>query len=192
EMLGITEEQQKRKPFVPGSLAGMAMVADTVLTQAHLITPDHPDYIELILKPGMVPYPLQFDKNSGYPLVLAPGDKVDVVMISSLNQNLAEDDDVNSFDGLSVAPLLQSRKVLQVDDGKGGLLGDTGKLTVVLELSRPQVSQLMLAKRVGLLDIHKATGVVLPQVRAGDVLPDFSSVVELRGKAAIRQVQTAN
>ena len=171
---GITTKD--RFTFEKGSLINEDLPVDAVLSEHHIVKPDDPRYIDLFTAPDMVPYPLSFDKGNGYPLVLNPGDRVDVVMISSLKQNLANKSTVDSFQGLSVAPLLSTRKVLKVDNNR-----DSESITVVLELSRKEVSQLMLARRVGVLDVHKSTTTPLPRVRAGDVLPDFSSVTELRG-----------
>ncbi len=180
EQLGLTS--QERFSLINDSLAAQPIAAGSIVSEQDIAGPDHPEYVELLLAPGMVAYPVTFAGNTGYPLVLSPGDFVDVVMISSLSQNMAENDTVNKFQGLSVAPLLRARKVLKVgenmvEEGQPAI----AETTLVLELSREEVSQMMLAKRVGLLDFHKSIEEPLPQVRAGDVLPDFSSVTELRG-----------
>ena len=149
--LGITAKE--RFELIKGSLAAVAIMVDSIITEEHLVDPDHPEYVELLLSPGMVAYPIEFEGTSGYPLVLSPGDHVDVVMISSLNQNLAKNDAVKKFQGLSVAPLLRARKILKIGDNTGSeeVEGPFGT-TLVLELTREEVSQMMLAKRVGLLD----------------------------------------
>ena len=164
-----------KEPFtlVKGSLVAESLKAGDVFPESLVITPDHPEYVDLIITPGMVPYPVEFSGSNGYPMILGPGDLVDVVMISSLNQNLAKKDSVDRFEGLSVSPLLRARKVLKVGDDGEGVIGEEISTTVVLELSRKEVSQLMLARRVGVLDLHKSTQEPLPQVRAGDVLPDL-------------------
>ncbi|MCL6268528.1 Flp pilus assembly protein CpaB [Sansalvadorimonas sp. 2012CJ34-2] len=176
---GVTSKE--RFTLVKGSLAASPMKAGSIVTENQVVQPDHPNYIDLLIKPGMIPYPLEFKGSNGYPLILSPGDKVDVVMISSLNQNLAMKDAVDQFEGLSVAPLLKARKVLRVGPDGKGMTGEEASTIIVLELTRKELSQLMLAKRMGVLDIHKTTDGTLPQIRAGDVLPDFSSVTELRG-----------
>ncbi len=178
ELLGLVSEEPLK--LVKGSLAGEGIAADSVITEELLVTPDEEGYVALTLKPGMVPYPIELPEGSAYHLILSAGDRVDVVLISSLDENLANTDDVDSFDALSVAPLLKSRRILKVNTSDG-LAGKT-KVDMVLELSRREVSQILLARRVGVLDIYKSTREQLPQVRSGDVLPDFSPVRELRGK----------
>lgn len=182
------QNQQKEQPTLtllkPGAIARESIIAGTRVTDLLLVTPGDPDYINHLIKPGMIPYPLTIN-GSNYQSVLASGDRVDVVMIASLEQNLANNAKLSGYRGFSIGPLLSGLRVLAVQDAP---LLDTGKKdsTVILELSRDQVSRILVARRIGQLDIHKSTGVALPTVRTGDVLPGYSSVTELRG--AERQV----
>ncbi|MCL6271455.1 RcpC/CpaB family pilus assembly protein [Sansalvadorimonas sp. 2012CJ34-2] len=176
--LGI-EMAEERFAIARDSRAGIAMQAGAVITPAHLVAPDSPEYLDLITTRGMIPYPLQLDAANGYSQVLKSGDKVDVVMVASQKENLSTSDRVNNFQGLSVSPLLHGKTVLRVD-GKQEV-AEASNATVILELSRNDVSKVLLAKRIGIIDIYKTVGRPPKQIRAGDVLPDFSAVVELRG-----------
>ena len=164
----------------PGAIARDTIDAGTRVTDLLLVNPGEADYISRLIKPGMIPYPLTISGGSNYQAVLAPGDRVDVVMVASLEQNLANNAQLSGYRGFSIGPLLSELRVLAVEED--GSLTDTSKdITVILELSPDQVSRILVARRIGQLDIHKSTGVALPSVRTGDVLPGYSSVMELRG-----------
>ncbi len=175
-------DRQEDKPLLtlkPGAIARETISAGTLVTDQLLVAPGDTDYIDHLIKPGMIPYPLTIN-GSSYQTVLTPGDRVDVVIISSLEQNLAHTSVLSNYRGLSIGPLLSELRVLSVSDD--ALLDtDSKDSTVILELSRDQVSKLLIARRIGVLDIHKSTGELLPIVRTGDVLPGYSSVTELRG-----------
>lgn len=182
---GLTGKQPF--PVKPGSLARANISVGAMITEAQLLAPGDEGYVDLLITPGMVPYPLQISGASDYQAVLVPGDRVDVVMIASLEQNIATDQRLDNYRGLSVHSLLQNRRVLAVEKPKAasGIPAGISNETVVIELSREDVSKVMIARRVGLLDIHKSTQEPLPEVKAGDVLTDFYSVTELRGEVRV-------
>lgn len=178
----IKDKDERPSPFEikPGAIARAEISAGTRMTNQLLVAPGDADYIDHLITPGMIPYPFTV-AGSSHQGVLTPGDRVDVVMIASLEQNLASGTQLTDFRGLSIGPLLTQRRVLAVE-GKAVLeTSASAESTIILELSRDEVSRLMIAKRIGVLDIHKSVGTALPTVRTGDVLPGYSSVTELRG-----------
>ena len=164
----------------PGAIARVDIEPGISVTKQMLVLPDDPDYIDYMITPGMIPYSLTLPAGSNYQSVLTPGDRVDVVMIAALEQNLASGTQLTDFRGLSIGRLLSGLRVLALSKAniiKGGSEGGT----VILELNHEQLAKLLLARRVGVLDIHKSTGASQPVVRTGDVLNGYSSVTELRG-----------
>ncbi len=179
-----TEPQTESFTLKPGSLAAVDISTGDRVSEKSFLAPGQPGYIELLIAPGMVPYPLDLDGTTDYNAVLTPGDQVDVVMIASLEQNLANKATLDSYRGLTVGPLLQGCRLLAVEGGIAAE-NEVAKTTVILELSRKDISKLMIARRVALLDVHKSSTLPLPEVKAGDVLPDFYSVTELRGSERV-------
>ena len=159
-----------------GAVAGMDMEANAIIAENQLLVPGQPEYTELLLGKDMVPYPINIDDSDGLTAMLTPGDVVDVVLIASPDQNLATSKSLNSFRGLSVTPLLQNRRVLEIKSGSGD------DRTVVVSLTKEEVTHMMIARRIGLLDVYKSTETALPEVRVSDVLSDFTTVTELRGQ----------
>ena len=160
-----------------GAIAGVDFDANAIVAENLLLIPGQPEYIELLLGEDMVPYPVNIDDIDGLTELLTPGDLVNVVLIASPDQNLANSQNLNSFKGLSVTPLLQNRRVLEIKSG------NNDRRTVVVGLTKEEVTHMMIARRIGLLDVYKSTENALPEVRVSDVLSDFTSVTELRGSS---------
>ena len=159
-----------------GAVAGVDIEFDAIIAENLILVPGQPEYTELLLGKDMVPYPINIEDSDGLTAMLTPGDVVDVVLIASPDQNLANSQNLNSFRDLSVTPLLQNRRVLEIKSGKGH------DRTVVVSLTKEEVTHMMIARRIGLLDVYKSTDTALPEVRVSDVLSDFTTVTELRGR----------
>lgn len=166
--------------LAPGAIAKVDIAPETSVTKQMLVMPDDPEYIDYLITPGMIPYSLTLPSGSNYQSILTPGDRVDVVMIAALEQNLASGTQLTDFRGLSIGRLLSGLRVIALSKA-GFFKGSSEGGSVVLELNHEQLAKLLLARRVGVLDIHKSTGAEQPVVRTGDVLNGYSSVTELRG-----------
>lgn len=160
----------------PGTLAGIDFEAGTIIPENKLLMPGQPGHMSLLLGPDRVPYPIEIEGRIALIDILAPGDEVDVVLIASSDQNLAANQSLSSYRGLTVTPLLKARQVVDIRENQ------SGETTVVIGLSHKEVSQMMIARRIGLLDVYKSTADSMPEMRVGDVLSDFTSVTELRGR----------
>ena len=168
--------EAKRFILRDGTLAGMDIDQGSIVAENQLLVPGQSGYVELLLGKDMVPYPINIDDSAGLTRLLTPGDIVDVVLIASPDQNLAASPNLSSFQKLSVTPLLHNRRVLEIKPGSGN------NKTVVVSLTKKEVTHMMIARRIGLLDVYKSTETILPGVRVSDVLSDFTTVTELRGQ----------
>jgi len=194
--------------FVKASISGTTIAADELLLAQHIIAPNDANYINLILTPGMTPYPLQLDALAIYGGKIAAGDSIDVITLTSKRSNIASNSRISDFSDITVSPLLISRRVLAVygDEKITGLLpgekksiqqnkknteaNKSEKITLVLELSRPDAAKMAIAKRIGIIEIYKSVGLAIAQgTRAvtKDVLPELNTITEFRGTDAIKK-----
>lgn len=172
---GVTGEA--RFEMQEGAVAGIDFAQGTIIAENQLLLPGQSEYMELLLGPNRVPYPISFEGHDAMVTMIAPGDYVDVMLIASVDENLAEGNNLNSFEGLSVTPLLKKCRVLEVN----APASSGGNSTVVISLAKKEVSRMMIARRIGVLDVYKSGQSPLPEAHVSDVLKDFTSVTELRG-----------
>ena len=164
-----------------GTLAGTYISTGAVILENQLLRPGQPAFTDFLLQPDKVPYPLVLAGNKGYNSILTPGDRVDVVLIATPGRNLADKQVGDAYQGLRVTPVLKSRHVVDIQKSEN-VTGESGNTTVIVALSHKDVSKMMIASRIGLIDVYKSTTSSLPSVEVSDVLSDFTSVTELRGR----------
>ncbi|MGY0217805.1 Flp pilus assembly protein CpaB [Endozoicomonadaceae bacterium StTr2] len=172
--LGVTTE--KVLQLEEGMLAGSHIRTGTIVAEHQLLRPGQPAFIDYMLRPDKVPYPLTIDGNKGYNGSLVPGDRVDVVLISSPGRNLADKPVGDSYQGLEVTPVLNSRRIVDVREPSAM----SSQMTVTIALRPEDVSKMIVASRIGLLDVYKSTTQAVPAIRVEDVLPEFTTIVEMR------------
>lgn len=174
----------------PGDVVRQDFARDDYFTQQSIVNKKSPEYIDLILKQGMVPYPFATNISTVYGGVIDVGDYIDVISLTSLEQNFADNERVDSYRSVSVSPLLTAVRILAVEDVGKSI--DKNNVTLVLELSRSDIAKMVIAKRVSQLEVHKSSiesfgghNLSVHKADTGDVLPDYFSVTELRGKERI-------
>lgn len=188
--LGIASDMKLE--FVDQMRAVKSIDAGNVVWPEQLLAPHQNGYMELILTPGHVPFSIQVSEQSVIGGVIRPGTLVDILALSSLKQNLANDVTVRSFETISLTPVLMGVKVLQVNNSaveNSEQLEVTGpsEANVVVELTRKQVATLTIARHIAQLEIHLSTGnstVSELSANAGDVLTDYKAIQEFRAGAA--------
>ncbi|CAM3201311.1 Flp pilus assembly protein CpaB [Vibrio rarus] len=165
-----------------------------------LVTPDQDEYVNLIIQPNFIPYPISLS-----PAVLIGGgiqanSFVDVLAYTaSNNSHIADDEeDVEYLDerdarDVSISPLLMHVKVLKVayprkstdedsDEVKGDLM--TQKATLVLELTEKQVAKMTVARHISDIEVQHSLGTERSRdlsADVDDVLPNLNQVREMRG-----------
>ncbi|USH05081.1 Flp pilus assembly protein CpaB [Grimontia kaedaensis] len=168
----------------PGMVAKRSISTKEYLSQNDFINPDDPGYVDAVIKTGMIPYSLTIEKKMFIGSGISVGDKVDIMILTSDDQNIGESSRnkfIESFRTLSVSPLLQNVRILAIDEENNELL------PLTIELDRAQVAKMVIARRIGILEVIKSTDKFLrPSLGLSadthDVLPNFKSVTEIRGQ----------
>ncbi|WP_099612598.1 Flp pilus assembly protein CpaB [Vibrio fujianensis] len=195
QALALGVNQDITIDFAPEMRINQPLAQGGVVWPEMLLRPNQAGYIDLILTPDHVPFPLQVKAESVIGGVIRPGSLVDVLALASLKQNLANDQTVRSFETVSLAPVLMGVKVLQVNqqqliEGKGREQATTSQASVILELTRKQVATLTIARHIAQLEIHLSSGhrkASELSANAGDVLNDYKAIQEYRAdKATVR------
>lgn len=155
------------------------------------ITPDSRDYLDFIVKPNHIPYPLVVEKTAMIGGVIHEGSYIDILALASASQNMAERSSLNntSFKQLTLTPVLLGIKVLKftvigIDKEENKKNKEPEKVALILELTQKQVATLTVARRIALLEVHKSIGSNQEKAEmsanAGDVLEDYKAIKEFR------------
>lgn len=112
------------------------------------------DQFSRVIKAGMVGYTLPVDENNSVSGMVAPGDRVDVLLTFDGDSTAAEGAAKKAKSGSQVVPLLENILVLAT----GGRVGDTpttdataGYSNITLELEPGQAEQVTVAQKAGQL-----------------------------------------
>lgn len=195
QALALGVNQDMTIDFTPEMRITQPLGQGAVVWPEMLLVPNQPGYIDLILTPDHVPFPIQVQEASIIGGVIQPGSLVDILALASLKQNLANDETVRSFETVSLTPILMGVKVLQVNrqqnrEEKGRNEITTSQASVILELTRKQVATLTIARNIAQIEIHLSTGKRIASdlsANAGDVLTDYKAIQEYRAdKATVR------
>ncbi|WP_281647987.1 RcpC/CpaB family pilus assembly protein [Parendozoicomonas sp. Alg238-R29] len=146
---------------------------------------------KLIMAPDKAPYPLVIKGSSEFYHLLKPGDLIDVMLIATPAQSMAYREELTRYQGLSVIPLLRKQMVLQVPDLKDNddySSKKDKKQTIILAMTPENAAKVMIAKRIGILDIQKSTDKAHPEIDISEIVPDFSIIKELRGNKRVEQM----
>lgn len=174
--LGV--KQDVEIDFILGGLFLDDMKVGEYLFPNDIISADDEGYINFIVSKGKIPYSIVFPKSQVFGSGIVQDSNVDIVSISE-SDSIAED-------YVSIEPLLMNIRVLKVQEIESinDDVSDTS-ISVVLELTRQQLTQLLVSQRISDLDIHQSTGennIDTLQADSGDVLPHFNAVTEFRAK----------
>lgn len=153
------------------------------------ISPDDDEYVDFVIQPGFVPFPLEVDPATVIGGIVHVNSMIDILALSSRNQNLAADVEVSSrsYTGVSLTPILMGVKVVKintvVEQATRANAKSTERTTLILELSPKQVATMTVAKKIAQLEVHKSIGGTDKQslsADAGDVLEDYKAIKEFR------------
>jgi len=186
---GITEDMLFEYPA--GSIFRSDISAGTILLATDIVAPNSPEYLDLTLADGFVPYPLKVSPDAVVGGVIRASTYIDILALTSPGTTASIDVGSSAAargKSISISPVLMGIKVLRVDQSSDeASQDDVGPDThLILELDRKQVSVLSVAKQIATLEVHKSVGSYRPaelSADAGDVLPGFKSVIEYRADA---------
>lgn len=178
-----------------GYVATVDFQSGDIVSQRNLCTfngdiPEAQECQKLISDQDKTSYPLIIKSSSDLRELVKPGDYIDVMLIAKPDTSLAYREELTSYQGLSAIPLLRQQVVVQVPSLKDEeeYSGKAVEQTVVVALTPENAAKVMIAKRVGVLDIHKSTRVPLPETDISKIVPDFSIIKELRGNIRVEQI----
>lgn len=188
--IGISEDMLFEYPS--GSIFRSDMEAGTTLFATDIVAPNSPEYLDLTLSEGFVPYPLKVSPDAVVGGVIRASSYVDILALTNPEHLVSVE--VNSSDSVargravSISPVLMGIKVLRVEQSINEETKDSSVAPdthLILELDRKQVSILSVAKQISSLEVHKSVGDYAASelhADAGDVLPGFKSVIEYRAE----------
>lgn len=133
-----------------------------------------------------MPYAILVNETDIIGGLITHGSIVDVVALSSEEQNLANEETVTDYQTVSVSPILMAVKVLKVSQEttqESRSESQSNHVTLILQLTQKQVAKLAIAKNITQLEVHKSLGeqeASALQANSGDVLPDYRAIVEFR------------
>lgn len=172
----------------PGMIARRDISQERYVSQDDFIAPDQDGFVDLTIRDGYVPFPMVVPPDSIVGGIINHSTEVDIVALSSTDNNLARNSEVgNSDKTLELRPILVSIPVLQVIEQQA-TENKARKVNLILELTRNQVAKLTIAKQLASLEVHKSIGedgASMLRANSGDVLPNFRSVTEFRAEKTV-------
>lgn len=180
---GISEDVEIE--FVRGLVVTQDLTTGQWVTMNNLLKPEQDGYIELTISKNMVPYSIKVDPETIVGGVISHGSIVDVLALSSLTQNLANNDTVQEYQTFTISPILMAVKVIKVQKSD---IKDKIEVSLVLELTRKDIARLVIAKKIAQLEVHISTGKEQAEqlhANSGDVLPTYRAIKEFRAGKAI-------
>lgn len=176
--------------LIPGTVFKSELKKGTYISMSDLITPEEDGYIDYVIAPERIPFPITVDPSSITGGVIRSGTIVDILALTS-PQNM-NNSTRNVKKSVSITPIFTGVKVLQVKRSviKGNRSNDveTEVISLILELTREQATKLIVAKKIADIEVYKSTGKYDSsdlQADAGDILKDFNAITEYRANKVV-------
>ncbi|WP_339387725.1 Flp pilus assembly protein CpaB [Vibrio caribbeanicus] len=193
EALGLGVREDTDIEFSASVLINRRLDIGEVVLPDYLVSPEQPGYIDLLVTEGMTPYPLKVSSRNLINDYIRPGSFIDILTVSSPNENLAENiDNPEGFKGVKASMLLKRIKVLNVgsndDDNEKSYVSaqapseEDGMITVVIEVDPNELANLALAQRTMHIEIYRSQTYTLSEsAEVRDVIDNYTGIEELRG-----------
>jgi len=179
---GVSENVELH--IVKGMVASRNLVSGAWVMPSDFVTPEQDGYVGLIIAKNKVPYGIRVDSDTIIGGVITHGSLIDVIALSSVDQNLAASDRVQPIRTVYLSPILIAVKVLKVETKPQD---SEMEVSLVLELSRKELAKLVIAKKISQLEFHKSVGpeqAEFLQANSGDILPTYQAIKEFRAGEA--------
>lgn len=180
--------------FSPSTLLNTNIEKGQLVLPEHQTSENDPGYIDLLITEGMEPYPMLVSSANLVKGYIRPGTVVDVLAISSPNENLSSERTGSiEFNGLKANLLLQNVKVLSVSDlvteedaklQARSSTDDEQHVLVVVEVDPADIARISIAQKTMHLEVyrsHKYDKPIYAEVR--NVIDNYTGVSELRGSS---------
>lgn len=175
--------------FLKGTIVKRDLKVGTIITPEDIISPGQNGYVAFIISENHVPYPISINESMVIGGIIQSGDFVDILAFNGGSQRVNNNVATASSrikQSISVTPVFTKVRVLEITrKNKVNVSDDSDEsyVTLILELDRKEAVTLTLAKRISEIEVHKSIGkydISELHADAGDILPDFDSVVEYR------------
>ncbi|UMM06478.1 RcpC/CpaB family pilus assembly protein [Vibrio campbellii] len=193
--LGVREDAQIS--FSPSILLNRSLDLGDVVLPEYQVSPGQPGYIDLLVTEGMTLYPLEVSDQNLINDYIRPGSFIDILTVSSPNDNLAQNiDKPKRFKGVKASMFLKHVKVLNIgDDAKGDSSvtarspsKENGLTTVVIEVKPDDLAKLALAQRTMYIEIYRSQTYNKPEyAEVRNVIDNYTGIEELRGNVIDRR-----
>ncbi|MEZ8782225.1 Flp pilus assembly protein CpaB [Vibrio splendidus] len=188
-MVGVREDAQIS--FAPSTLLNRSLNAGEVVLPEYQVMPGQPGYIDLLVTEGMTLYPLKVSDKNLINDYIRPGTSIDILTVSSPNDNLAGNiDKPKRFRGVKASMFLKNVKVLNIGNDATGDSSITarapskedGLTTVVIEVSPDELPKLALAQRTMHIEIYRSQTYTQPEyAEVRNIIDNYTGIAELRG-----------
>ncbi|PTP55195.1 Flp pilus assembly protein CpaB [Vibrio splendidus] len=187
--LGVREDAQIS--FSPSILLNRSLNAGEIVLPEYQVTPGQSGYIDLLVTEGMTLYPLKVSDKNLINDYIRPGTSIDILTVSSPNDNLAGNiDKPKRFRGVKASMFLKNVKVLNIGNDATGDSSITarapskedGLTTVVIEVSPDELPKLALAQRTMHIEIYRSQTYTQPEyAEVRNIIDNYTGIAELRG-----------
>ena len=189
--LGIREDTTIK--FSSSVLLNRGLDKGEIVLPDYLVSPEQPGYIDLLVSEGMTLYPLKVSSRNLINDYIRPGTLIDILAVSSPNENLAGNiDKPEGFRGVEASMLLKRIKVLNVGSSVDGSENsyvraqapseEDGMITVVIEVDPNELARLALAQRTMHIEIYRSqTYTRSESAEVRNVIDNYTGIEELRG-----------
>ncbi|CAE6956188.1 Pilus assembly protein CpaB [Vibrio sp. B1FIG11] len=187
--LGVREDAEIS--FSPSVLLNRGLNPGEVVLPEYQVASGQPGYIDLLVTEGMTLYPLEVSNKNLINDYIRPGSYIDVLTVSSPNDNLAGNmDKPKRFRGVKASMFLKHIKVLNIGDGEGENSSVTarapskedGLTTVVIEVRPDDLAKLALAQRTMHIEIYRSQTYKQPEyAEVRNIIDNYTGIDELRG-----------
>lgn len=195
--LGIREDAEIS--FSPSVLLNRSLKTGEVVLPEYQVAPNQPGYVDLLVSPGMTLYPLQVSNRNLIKDYIRPGSYIDILTVSSPNENLAGNlDKPKRFKGVEATMFLKNVKVLNIgggdDDSENNYVTaqspveEDGVTTVVIEVDPNELTRLALAQRTMHIEVYRSQAYTQSEhAEVRNIIDNYTGIEELRGNERERR-----
>ncbi|MGV2988913.1 Flp pilus assembly protein CpaB [Vibrio sp. E150_011] len=176
--------------FSPSTLFNTDIPQGTLVLPEHITRESDPGYIDLLVTDGMTLYPLVVSNKNLISDFIRPGERIDILTVSSPSSNLsgAVEKPIR-FKGVTATLFLQNVKVLNMgteDDEQKvkPVVGnqEDGFTTIIIEIPPTEVARLALAQRTMHLEVYRSREYEEPvYADVRNVMSNYIGIEEMRG-----------
>jgi pilus assembly protein CpaB len=186
-------KQDTHIDFSPATLTNRVLAKGAIVLPEYQVKAGQPGYIDLLVTEGMTPYPLQVSDKNLINDYIRPGTYIDILTVSSPNNNLAANTDKpRSFRGVNANMFLKQVKVLNIDNNEDSSVTaraptkEVGFTTVVIEVNPDDLPRLALAQRTMHIEIYRSqTYRQSTYVEVRNIMDNYVGIEEFRGKTSM-------